>query len=289
MRCIELQNVVPCRFLRGGGPVVEQRPHARIRPDDHVRRHRLAQIGAGGAAQIFDFRRAGVDVGRVAGEVQIGGADQGKVVFIGNQEEDAVVCVLENIAEIPVVQLGDDDVAPLNKANRCRNVCADHRTADVGDPRARRVDQRARPDCAAFPGLLVPQGYRPQAVGAFGRHAGGAGRDRGAAIGGIAGVQHHQAGIFHPAVGIFEAAGEFRLQNGAGGNVAQPQGAGGRQALASAQVVIQEQAQAQHPGRTQLVVMRQHEAQRPDDMRCDAPQDLAFHQCFAHQPEFIVF
>jgi hypothetical protein len=62
-----------------------------------------------------------------------------------------------------------------------------------------------------------------------------------------------------------------------------------RQQLAPAEMVVEEQAEADQPSRPQALGIGQHEAHRPDDMRRVAPQHLALHQRFAHQPKFIIF
>jgi hypothetical protein len=35
--------------------------------------------------------------------------------------------------------------------------------------------------------------------------------------------------------------------------------------------------------------MGQHEPQRPDDVRCKPPEDFTLDQCFADEPEFVMF
>ena len=54
-------------------------------------------------------------------------------------------------------------------------------------------------------------------------------------------------------------------------------------------MIIEKGPQAEHPAWPELVVVGQYEAQRPNDMRCDAPQHFALHQRLAHQAEFVVF
>jgi hypothetical protein len=55
------------------------------------------------------------------------------------------------------------------------------------------------------------------------------------------------------------------------------------QDLAAAEMVVEEQAEADHPARPQAAVVGQHEAQRPDEMRRGAQQHLALDQL--DQPE----
>ncbi len=106
-----------------------------------------------------------------------------------------------------------------------------------------------------------------------------------AVFAGSHGVEHHQAGVIDGAIGVFETTGDVWLERVAG---AEAQAARGAQALALAQVVIQEQAGANHPGRAQVRTMRQHEAHRPDDVRGFGQEYLALGERFAHQAELVV-
>src|SRR3984885_11761588 len=54
-------------------------------------------------------------------------------------------------------------------------------------------------------------------------------------------------------------------------------------------MVIKKQAEAQQPRRAQSGMVRQHEAKRPDDMRCDLPKDFALDQRLRAQPELVIF
>jgi hypothetical protein len=54
-------------------------------------------------------------------------------------------------------------------------------------------------------------------------------------------------------------------------------------------MVVQEQAEAQQPGRTQSCVVRQNETKGADDVGRDLPEDFALDQRLANQPELIVF
>jgi hypothetical protein len=105
-----------------------------------------------------------------------------------------------------------------------------------------------------------------------------------AALGCVAGIERDEARILHPAIGILEALGELGLKNA----VVQPAHGGSGQAFAAAEMVVEKQAEPQQPSRAQAGVMRQHEAQRPDDMRRYAPQHLALLQSLAHQTEFVM-
>ena len=54
-------------------------------------------------------------------------------------------------------------------------------------------------------------------------------------------------------------------------------------------MVVEEEAEAQQPGRAQARVMRQDETQGADDVGRDAPEDLALDQRLADQPELVIF
>ncbi len=86
-----------------------------------------------------------------------------------------------------------------------------------------------------------------------------------------------------------KAVVELGLQRPAGRVAAQIEAAGRRQGAAAAEMVVEEQPEAQQPGRPQPGVMRQHEAQRPDDVRRRTQQHLALDQRLADQPELVVF
>ena len=104
----------------------------------------------------------------------------------------------------------------------------------------------------------------------------------------IARGQHHQSRIVYPAVGIFEPMGELRTQRLACRIVAQVQSSCRRQDLPSAQMVVQKEPGADHPSWPQPGMVRQHEPQRPYDMRRGAPQHLALGERFAYQAEGVM-
>ena len=168
-------------------------------------------------------------------------------------------------------------------------VLADCAGQHVVDPRAGGIDQQPRLDLFGLAGPHVLDLDRPEAVFAARADHLRAGPDRRAAVGGVAGVQRHQPRIVDPAVGIFERLAEQRLQRLAGRIAAHVQRPGRRQQFAPADVVVEEQAEPDQPGRAQPLGVRQHEAHRPDDVRRHSPQHLALHQRFAHQAELVVF
>ena len=105
----------------------------------------------------------------------------------------------------------------------------------------------------------------------------------------ILGVQQHQARILYPTIGIFKTDPMPGAERRAERRIRQVNPPGCRQRLSPAQMIIQKQSKPQQPGGPEALVMRQHKAQRPDDMRRDAQQDFAFNQRFTHQAEFVMF
>ncbi|MNZ91965.1 hypothetical protein D3C78_1109720 [compost metagenome] len=126
---------------------------------------------------------------------------------------------------------------------------------------------------------FAPCGNDPRAV-----------HDRRAAIRRIARVENHETGIIHPAVGIFESPGKSRLQRFARRVLAKIERTGRRQKFAAAEIVIQKQAEPDHPGRAYSALLNgQNETHGPDDMRSHGPEDFPLHQRFTYEAEFVMF
>ena len=128
--------------------------------------------------------------------------------------------------------------------------------------------------------------HEPPYIGALGAHAAGAGADHRAALGGIDRIEHDEARVIGKAIGIFEGMMEARFERLAGFVGHQIELARPRQNLAPADPVVDEEAEPQHRRRASRLVDRQHEAQRPDQMRRRAQQHFAFAQGGVHQAEF---
>ena len=103
----------------------------------------------------------------------------------------------------------------------------------------------------------------------------------------IHGGEHDEARVVHPGVRVDEALRVARLERRAGRVPAQVDAGRARQAPPPREVVVEEQADADHPGGTQVRVVRQHEAQRPADVRRRGEHDLALAQRLAHQREVV--
>jgi len=66
---------------------------------------------------------------------------------------------------------------------------------------------------------------------------------------------------------------------------AQIDGRRGREMATRGEMIVEEQARADHPHRAQVRGMRHHEAQRPRDVRRRCEQHFALEQRLAHQRE----
>ena len=150
------------------------------------------------------------------------------------------------------------------------------------DPRPGGVDQDAG-GCDVAPAAHVE--HQPPGLAALGADAARAGADHRAALGGIERIEHDQTRVVRPAIGIFEAASGRPLERRAERIIGEIEGAGRGQNLSPAEMVVDEQPQAQHPGRAHPRLGRQHEAHRPDEVRRHAQHHLALDQRLAHQPE----
>ncbi len=108
-------------------------------------------------------------------------------------------------------------------------------------PGADGVDQDARRDHVAYAAGIEHQSPDVAAIGA---HAAGAGADHGAMLGGIDGIEHHQARVVGETIGIFEGMMEPGLQRQAGLVGHQIELARARQNFAPAHPVVDQKSDA---------------------------------------------
>src|SRR5690606_2030800 len=146
---------------------------------------------------------------------------------IRNGEDDATVFVLQDISLLAVVQTRYDDVATLDQTDAVGRFLLEVFTDETRDPWAGGIDQRAGANgqqaaVAAF------QMDMPQPLAAPSADAASTRMNVRALFPGSHGVEHHQAGIVHPAVGVFETAADFRFQRAVS---TKAQAARGRQAF----------------------------------------------------------
>ena len=179
------------------------------------------------------------------------------------------------------------DVAALDQPQAARARQRVRRTGELRRPRPGGINDRL---CAHGADAVRASQRGVPAVGpALRVQAARAGQDMGAAVRRVAGVEHDQAGVVYPAVRIDEAARVTRLERLAGRMPRQLDRLRTRQKAPACQMVIEEEASADHPRRTLRGIVRHHETQRPHDVRRHAQQHLALLQCLAHQAEFVIF
>ena len=101
-------------------------------------------------------------------------------------------------------------------------------------------------------------------------------------------IQDDQARIIDPAVGVHEALADRRRKRCAIGRRTQIHALRSGQRRAQVEIVVEHQPESDHPCRSQVRHMRQHEAQRPRDMRRDPQQRFALVQRIAHETNIAV-
>jgi len=183
------------------------------------------------------------------------------------------------------VQARHHDVAALDQAQVLGARPVQHLAEQALDPRPGGVDQRAGAQRQAA-AVLALQLQVPEALAAPRADAARAGVHVRAVLAGAHRIGHHQAGVVDPAVRVLEAFADFRLERA---GRAEGQVARARQAVPRAEMVVEEQAGADHPRRAQVRAVRQDEAQRAHQVRGHAEQHLALAERLADQAEFVVF
>ena len=109
-----------------------------------------------------------------------------------------------------------------------------------------------------------------------------------AVFSGVDRVEHDQAGILHPAVGILECAAILRPQRLPRRVRGEIDAAGRGQDLTAAEMVVNEQPETDQPGRPQALVMRKHEPERADDVGRGSQQNFALQQRLVDEAELVV-
>ena len=161
---LQIQVVVAGGSLGLRGAVVVEGADAGIRPDDLVRGDGMFEVFAGAAAEIGAFLGGGGGVGRVTLEVEIGGADEGEVAFVGDDEDDPAVGVLEDVAVVVRVEAADDDMAAFDQAGAGGGFGVHDFAEYVVDPGAGGVDHGAGADLLRLAAAAGLQAEDPGAV-----------------------------------------------------------------------------------------------------------------------------
>ena len=135
---------------------------------------------------------------------------------------------------------------PLTRRTARRSAAAADGLGHLGDPRAGGIDQRARGH-----GLALAARVRAPAATSCAARSARTQRVRvridGAALGGIDRVEHDEARVIDPAIGIFEAVAELALERLADHVMGEIDRLGAGQEFAPAEMVVEEQAEPQHP------------------------------------------
>ncbi len=185
---------------------------------------------------------------------------------------------------IAFVHARHDDMAALDQADAIGRIELEVILDEAGHPWPGSIDQSAGAN-GLQAAVSMLQLDLPQAIHTLRAQATGAGMDMGTFFTCCHRIQHYQAGIVHRAVGIFEATADCRLERV---TRAEAQAARSTQALALAEVIVEEQAGANHPGRAQVRAVRQHEAHRLDDVGGFGQQHFTLGQRFTYQAELVV-
>ncbi len=243
--------------------------------------------------------------------VAVGGADKGKILFVGDREDDPAVFALKEIGLVVVIELAGHDMAAAHQPHPFAAVESGHVTHDFAHPGPADIDQHFRSPGFGFAGVGIGQVDVPQAGLSPGTGDPGAGQDLGAVCGGIPCVQRHQPGVIDPAIAVFVGVLERVVKRGAFRAMGQVQTDGARKDFPAPEVVIQEQPEPDQPGRAtplfpghdqpeqirggraglelHILVIGQDEPHRPCDMRHRPEQDFPLFQRLSHKAQLEIF
>ena len=220
----------------------------------------------------------------------VGGADQRELTLVGDDEDDALVAVLQDEGVIALVEARHDDVAALDQTHAFGGLDLCFLIEEALHPGACGIDQAARLEVdgkAAGSGEFdVPQ---PAVLAAAGGDAAMAGIDLRAHLPRRLQVGDHQPGVVHPGVGVDETLLKAALQAGPELGARQVDGDRPGQGHVPVEMIVEPEAEPQHPSRPQVRFVRQHEAQRPRQVGRLGEQHFALLQRLADQAKFIGF
>ena len=238
-------------------------------------------------------------------------ADQREIGLVGDGEDDPAVLTLEEIALVVIEEAPCDDVAAADQPHVVGRIASHLVAQDRAHPGSTGIHQHPGAGGALGAGFGILQHDLPEPVAPFGGPDAGPHVDPRAPGLGIAGIEHHKAGILHPAIRIFVGLAKPLLQRRAGGIRREIDRCGAGQDLAAAEIVIEQETEPDQPGRApplhpgqreteqsrgrrvalvaHVRMPWQHEAHRPTDMRHRAQQGLALDECLAHEADLEVF
>ena len=284
---VEIDDVITRDAFRVVRRSRQQRTQAGKGPDDVVHAEVALKVPVGHVEQVHLLCRSDRGMRKVAGVFAFRRTDEREVAFVRQREHDAAVGRLEDVREVVVEQLAHDDVAAADHARMAPGGCRRAAVEELRDPRSRRVHHEPGPQ-GSFAAVGCAQSRDPLRAIRLQSDAGRARQYLGTAFERINGIGHDQSRIVDPAIGVFETRPVTRIERFAGRMPAQVDRLRRRQVPARREVVIQEEAGADHPRRPQVRFVRQHESQRPREMRRGREHHLAFLQRLAHQAEVVV-
>lgn len=205
------------------------------------------------------------------------------------QEHHAAIGLLKQAGAVVGPGPAQHDVAALYQAQGGAAIARLHTFQQASCPRACCIgnglgDHRLLPAVCGFQRGLPTAQHRAQF------NAAAAHMYPCATPGGVQRIEQYQPRVIDLRIGVAEGLPQRRGEPGAERVALQVQCArGGKTRAAPAEMVIQPQARAQHPARSQVGFPWQYEAQRTDQMGGLAPHHFAFTQCLAHQSELALF
>ena len=175
-------------------------------------RGRLREVAVEHAQQVVDL--AGVDRGVLgtAFDRDVGGADQREVALVGVDEDHPLVGVLQQVGLAALPELAGDQMAALDQPHAPAAVDAQRPAEHLLDPGAGSVDDGTGLNLPALAVAAVLELDLPEPVIAARADQRRAGQDLRPPGSGVERVQHHEAGIVDPAVGVLETLGVFGLE-----------------------------------------------------------------------------
>src|SRR6185312_3704887 len=192
----------------------------------------------------------------------------------------------EKIGETVGVEPWNHDMTALHQPDRVAYAYRRGLAREQAHPRPRGIHRRSR-------GERLPSRWRrergsPQVTLDFQLLTAGASQDDSAAVAGIDCVQHDEARVIGPAVGVHESMDVSRLERRARHVMPQVDPSGACEAASAGKMVVEKEPGANHPGRPQMCVVGQDEAQRAHEVWRGAEQDLTLDERLAHERQLQV-
>ena len=92
-------------------------------------------------AEIIDLFRGGSDIARITDIVTFRCTNQREITLVRNCEDDALVSILEDVAAVVDIELGNDNVRALHQPNTRGCVASLGGGENLANPRPCRIDK----------------------------------------------------------------------------------------------------------------------------------------------------